>query len=37
VKFKVDEDARDVTGLEIVHLGWKEPDERFVFRRPRKP
>lgn len=37
VKFDLDEDARDITGLEIVNIGWKEPDERFVFRRSREP
>jgi hypothetical protein len=32
VKFSLAED-RTVRGLEIVHIGWKDPDERFVFSR----
>ncbi|MEK6262387.1 MAG: serine hydrolase [Planctomycetota bacterium] len=32
VKFDIGED-RSVTGLEIINIGWKEPDERFVFTR----
>lgn len=37
VKFDIADD-RSVTGLEIIHLGWKDPDERFVFkRRTRSP
>jgi CubicO group peptidase (beta-lactamase class C family) len=32
VKFQVDALGR-VTGLEIVHVGWQEPDERFGFTR----
>ena len=32
VKFDVDP-SRSVQGLEIIHVGWKEPDERFLFTR----
>jgi CubicO group peptidase (beta-lactamase class C family) len=32
VKFQVEGD-RAVGGLEIVHVGWKDPDERHLFRR----
>ncbi|MBI3468668.1 MAG: serine hydrolase [Planctomycetes bacterium] len=32
VKFDIDEQGA-VEGLEIIHVGWKEPDERFMFRR----
>jgi hypothetical protein len=31
VKFQVAGD--EATGLEIVHIGWKDPDERHFFRR----
>jgi hypothetical protein len=32
VKFDVGDD-KSVKGLEIIHLGWKDPDERFLFSR----
>jgi CubicO group peptidase (beta-lactamase class C family) len=32
VKFQVEAD-RSVSGLEIVHIGWKDPDERHRFKR----
>jgi CubicO group peptidase (beta-lactamase class C family) len=32
VKFEIAED-RSVRGLEIVNLGWKDPDQRFLFTR----
>jgi CubicO group peptidase (beta-lactamase class C family) len=32
VKFQLEEDRR-ITGLEIVNVGWKDPDERFLFTR----
>jgi CubicO group peptidase (beta-lactamase class C family) len=32
VKFQVESDM-SVSGLEIVHIGWKDPDERHLFRR----
>jgi CubicO group peptidase (beta-lactamase class C family) len=32
VKFDLDEN-RAVRGLEIIHIGWKDPDERFLFTR----
>jgi CubicO group peptidase (beta-lactamase class C family) len=31
VKFDLDAERRSIRGLEIIHLGWKDPDERFVF------
>jgi hypothetical protein len=33
VTFDVDEDAHSISGLEFVNVGWKDADERFVFRR----
>lgn len=36
VKFDIDQ--RSIKGLEIVNVGWKDPDERFLFTRtPRDP
>ena len=36
VKFDFSPDRRTIQGLEIIHVGWKEPDERFVFVRIRE-
>jgi hypothetical protein len=36
VKFDIDR-ARFVRRLEIIHVGWKDPDERFVFTRRGTP
>ena len=37
VKFDIDQ-QRSIKGLEIIHVGWKEPDERFLFtRRTQEP
>ncbi len=30
---KFDLDQQSIKGLEIIHVGWKDPDERFVFTR----
>jgi hypothetical protein len=27
------DDNRTVRGLEMVNIGWKDPDERFLFTR----
>ena len=35
VKFDIGEDG-SVTGLEVIHIGWKDPDERFIFTRRNK-
>jgi CubicO group peptidase (beta-lactamase class C family) len=35
VKFEIDE-KRSVRSLEITHIGWKDPDERFSFTRQAK-
>jgi hypothetical protein len=32
VKFQADE-QRSIQALEIIHVGWKDPDERFLFTR----
>jgi CubicO group peptidase (beta-lactamase class C family) len=32
VKFDI-EDKRSIKGLEIINVGWKDPDERFLFKR----
>ncbi len=36
VKFDLDQ-AHAVGGLEIIHVGWKDPDERFLFQRSPNP
>jgi CubicO group peptidase (beta-lactamase class C family) len=35
VKFELDE-KRSVRGLEFINVGWKDPDERFLFTRVRE-
>ena len=36
VKFEIGNDKPLVRGLEIIHVGWKDPDERFLFMREGK-
>ena len=36
VKFEIDGN-RSIQGLEIINVGWKDPDERFLFTRSRDP
>src|SRR4029453_4942635 len=36
-KIDLDAELRSVRGLEIIHVGWKDPDERFLFTRSGGP
>jgi len=33
VNFEIDKEKHSLRGLEIINVGWKDPDERFLFTR----